>query len=170
MFFEHFIGIAPETVSYSNARHTVKAIAVRDNRILLLESNRGDYTFPGGKVEVGESHSQALKREMLEETGRECVWMGDNVGRVILRRRDLFDESKMYELISYYYPIKVSETVMGLKLSKGEKRFELRPVWIDIDEAISKNRFYLEDAATVEFWIQQELYVLELLKADKKDK
>ncbi|MCA0350862.1 MAG: NUDIX domain-containing protein [Chloroflexi bacterium] len=37
--------------------------------ILLLQSPRGGWEFPGGQVEVGESLSQALTREIFEETG-----------------------------------------------------------------------------------------------------
>ena len=41
-------------------------------QILLLKSPRyGDWEFPGGQVEEGETLFQALKREILEETGVE---------------------------------------------------------------------------------------------------
>jgi mutator protein MutT len=39
------------------------------NQILLLHSPRGDWEFPGGQVEEGETLTQALQREILEETG-----------------------------------------------------------------------------------------------------
>jgi 8-oxo-dGTP diphosphatase len=40
-----------------------------DQNILLLQSARGDWEFPGGQVEEGEALPQALAREVLEETG-----------------------------------------------------------------------------------------------------
>ncbi|MGI4787571.1 MAG: NUDIX hydrolase [Janthinobacterium lividum] len=38
-------------------------------RILMLLSPRGDWEFPGGQVEEGETLTAALVREVMEETG-----------------------------------------------------------------------------------------------------
>lgn len=40
-----------------------------EDRILLVHSPRGDWEFPGGQVEAGETLTQALRREIAEETG-----------------------------------------------------------------------------------------------------
>lgn len=51
----------------------VGALIVNDGRILLVERGReplkGWWSLPGGVVEVGERLEQALRREVLEETG-----------------------------------------------------------------------------------------------------
>jgi ADP-ribose pyrophosphatase YjhB (NUDIX family) len=51
----------------------VSAGIFRDGKVLLVRRNReparGVYTFPGGRVEFGESLTQALAREVMEETG-----------------------------------------------------------------------------------------------------
>lgn len=51
----------------------VSAAIFRDGKILLVrrtrEPSRGIYTFPGGRVEFGESLIEALAREVREETG-----------------------------------------------------------------------------------------------------
>ena len=39
------------------------------NEVLLIHSPRGDWEFPGGQVEEGETLPHALEREILEETG-----------------------------------------------------------------------------------------------------
>lgn len=58
--------------------HTGPQLAVsagifRDGKILLVrrarEPSKGIYTFPGGRVEFGESLTEALAREIREETG-----------------------------------------------------------------------------------------------------
>lgn len=46
----------------------VGALVERDGRVLLVRED-GRWLLPGGEVEAGESHRQALIREVHEETG-----------------------------------------------------------------------------------------------------
>ena len=55
-------------------RKIVRAITIKDNRLLVLKrikENEMYWVFPGGGVEEGENDVQALEREMVEETGFE---------------------------------------------------------------------------------------------------
>ena len=55
-------------------------LIVRDGRVLLVHRpQHGDWSFPKGKLEDGESWEQAALREVEEETGLRCV-LGDEVG------------------------------------------------------------------------------------------
>lgn len=51
----------------------VAAIIQKENRYLTTQRGYGDFKgfweFPGGKIEFGESHEVALKREIREELG-----------------------------------------------------------------------------------------------------
>lgn len=53
--------------------NVVAAVIVRDGRILATQRGYGTFKdgweFPGGKIEIGESPEEALKREILEELG-----------------------------------------------------------------------------------------------------
>jgi 8-oxo-dGTP diphosphatase len=60
--------VNPETL------HVVAAVVERDDCFLVTRRQAGVHLaglweFPGGKVAAGESHEQALRREMLEELG-----------------------------------------------------------------------------------------------------
>ncbi|WP_419945175.1 NUDIX hydrolase [Candidatus Poriferisodalis sp.] len=61
----------------------VGGIAVRDGSVLLVRRGcppgEGLWAFPGGRVEPGESLSEAVERELAEETGLE-VRCGNLVG------------------------------------------------------------------------------------------
>ncbi len=43
------------------------------NRLLLQEKHDGSWSLPAGAIEPGESPEQAVAREVLEETGFQCV-------------------------------------------------------------------------------------------------
>lgn len=60
----------------------VSALVRRDREILMIRRGRGPamgrWSVPGGRVEHGESLSEAVERELLEETG-----LSGNCGRFV---------------------------------------------------------------------------------------
>ncbi len=62
-----------EGKEYKSPALTVDGIVVEDGKILLIKrGNRpfqGTYALPGGFVDYGETVEDAVKREMVEETG-----------------------------------------------------------------------------------------------------
>ncbi len=65
----------------------VGGVAVNEKgEILLVKDNRSGWVFPGGIVEAGENLTDAVKREILEETGMdvevgELFCISSNTGR-----------------------------------------------------------------------------------------
>ncbi len=55
------------------------AITKRDGKLLLIQRKHPlslwdhKWEFPGGKIEADESHEEAVRRELKEETGLSCV-------------------------------------------------------------------------------------------------
>jgi 8-oxo-dGTP diphosphatase len=73
-------------VLYENPAPTVSAIVERDGRVLLtrrgIEPRLGMWDTPGGFIEAGEEPPDALRRELLEETGL-AIEVGDFAARVV---------------------------------------------------------------------------------------
>ena len=89
----------------------VGALILKDGRLLMVGNEKTDYYYTvGGRIKFGETSEQAVRREVLEETGvameidrlgfiQETYFIGDayaNEGRLV------------YE-IGYYYYMKVPE-------------------------------------------------------------
>jgi mutator protein MutT len=55
----------------------VGAVIVKDDRAIIIkranEPYKGQWSIPGGRVELGESLADAVRREMREETGLEVA-------------------------------------------------------------------------------------------------
>jgi 8-oxo-dGTP diphosphatase len=90
-----------------NAR--VRGIIIDDDKIALIERVKPDrtyYIFPGGGIEEGESHVQALQREMKEELGID-VSVGDRFGEHHATASD------GQELVNYFYLCKQTGGTFG---------------------------------------------------------
>jgi len=73
---EKFFDGTPATFEMLKRPDTVKIIALKGNKIIVVEdiqpSSKPKITFPGGRIEQSDgSWLEAAKREMLEETGLE---------------------------------------------------------------------------------------------------
>lgn len=121
-------------------RQAVRAIVLKDNKILMVHTNKGDYKFPGGGIKRQESHEEALRREVIEETGYIIEGMGERAGIIVQRNPNQFDTSGIFEMTSYYYFCDVKTNKTKQHLDKYEEEQEFEPRWIELDEVIAKMR------------------------------
>lgn len=151
-----------ESIGNVNYREAVRAIIIRDDKILMVHSKNKDYKFPGGGIKKGEGKIQALKREIQEETGYVVKRINRQVGIVTEKSKDKYVHDRIFKMISYYYIGEVKNEVKEQKLDAYEAELEFKPVWIGVKDAIDNNKKIIEsNDKNKANWIERETYVLE---------
>ena len=148
-------------------RSAVRAVVLRGRDLLMVySSNVGDYKFPGGGVDGGESHEQALARELLEECGAFLLNVDGALGAIVEYMTPKEKDFDVFKMTSYYYFCRVKDGVAMQKLDDYEQDLGFQPVWIDIEQAIEKNKSLL-NSAHEPGWLRREIFVLEYISVMK---
>lgn len=151
-------------------RPSVRAIILRGNRVAMVHSLKYDYyKFPGGGVEAGESHKEALIREVLEETGLRVILSSiTEFGSVLRLRRDGNGAEEIFEQENFYYCCEAEETADSQKLDdyEAEERFTLEFVFPE--SAVATNRGKEHNSVDREM-LERDSRVLELLTERRAD-
>jgi RimJ/RimL family protein N-acetyltransferase/8-oxo-dGTP pyrophosphatase MutT (NUDIX family) len=144
-------------------RRAVRAIIRKDDKFLLVQSADNDVKFPGGGIETGETPIEALKREVLEETGYTVTMIKSHVG-YIEELSDAFEsDTHLFAMRSDYYEATVSTAQDSLKLDDYEARLGFHPVWMTLDQAIDAN----EKCTEPKRWTKRDSKILGFLKSDR---
>ncbi len=117
-------------------RMAVSCVLKRDNRYLMVRrgagQSAGDYAFPGGKVEAGESLHQAVLRELEEETGIVAL------NPQFFRLYDLISRDETGKLASHY--------VLAVHLAKASGN----QIAIAADDAVEADWYTAEEIRTLQ--------------------
>ena len=104
----------------------VAAVIVEDGRLLLIrrgaEPSRGKWSLPGGSVEWGETLTDAVRREVCEETGLEI-----EVGKVAGVFDIITDDAEYHYVVVDYLARSV-----GGELRPGDDASDAR--WVSAEE------------------------------------
>jgi ADP-ribose pyrophosphatase YjhB (NUDIX family) len=113
-------------------RKAARAVVFNDNNEIAFQfaSKHKYYKLPGGGIEKGETIEDALRREVLEESGCE-IDIIDNIG-VIIEYRNKFDTLQA----SYCFLAKVVGEIGSPKYEELEISEGLMPIWVSIEKAI----------------------------------
>ncbi|MDD5916645.1 MAG: NUDIX domain-containing protein [Clostridiales bacterium] len=116
-------------------RNSAKGIIIRGNKLLVveLENNGRYYTLPGGKQEPNELMLDALKREMLEETGYDVNPIE------LLFIRETFEEDGETHRVEFMVLCEIVAEVSDNKFQYDE--YQVGTKWINIDN-ISEEPLY----------------------------
>jgi 8-oxo-dGTP pyrophosphatase MutT (NUDIX family) len=143
-------------------RRAVRAIIIKDSKIALIKSIKyGEYKFPGGGIEDGESEFDALIRETNEETGLNIIKETIKpYGMCIEKRKSTFNDKELFHMESYYYTCNVTTDISKTNLDDYEVEYGYHLCFVTIDEAIENNKKALSRFQTQASWIERELKVL----------
>jgi len=146
-------------------REAVRGI-IRDGQKLLMiySTQNGDYKFPGGGVDAGETHQQALAREIHEECGAVVAKIGPGFGKIIEYDIPVEPEYAVFKMTSFYYRCQVEDGLGAQRLDDYEQEMGFQPVWIEIEQALQTNRTILQSKDYADFpWVPRDTFVLDLL-------
>ena len=122
-------------------RPSVRAIILREGKVLMVHSLKYDYyKFPGGGIEAGECHQEALLREVAEEAGM-TVEPGSIREYGLVHRVSKGEKAEIFIQDNYYYLCRVCGSV-GQQLDDYEAEERFTPEFITPEHAIETNRFH----------------------------
>ncbi len=114
---------------------TVGGLIVRpDGKILLVKSHKWDnyFSVPGGHIEFGEKAEDAIKREVLEETGLDVEVVGLLMVQQAINPEGYYKKNVHYIFLDYLCKAKTTNVNLDNK--------ELQDyLWVDPKDALNLN-------------------------------
>lgn len=171
MYFKYQMGNDGPEDNGINRRIAARGIIESRGKLLMIKTNNGDYKFPGGGVQRGESQKEALVREIEEETGYKVKRVIGKIGVVKQVNPDNYTENCTFQMYSNYYLCSLSEEKGVQNLEEYEKRLGYKPYWIDLEKALEINeRLLAEGNKEHNPWVERETRVLRFLNKNLKRK
>ena len=155
-----------------STRPSVRAIIERDGKLALVHNGKFDYyMFPGGGIEEGESHEEALIREVKEESGLLVIQESiREYGSALRLSSSNYFENTVFEQENYYYKCEVQTEVASTKFDVHEIEEQYSLVFLAPEEAVKRNRCNDHGEENGAVWIERETRVMELLMKENKEK
>lgn len=146
-------------------RTAIRGVIFRGEKLLLVTNKFGDYKFPGGGADPGESHEETLARELKEETGY-SMKPGTCRAWLLAKERRKGITADILEMDSHYYSCEIEERApVPLQLDDYEAEEKFRAVWISLSEALAKNREIAAENQNP--WVLREIGVMECLLEER---
>ena len=150
------------------ARIAARAIIRKNNRYLFVKGKDGDFKFPGGGMEDGETIRETLMREVSEETGYHVdeVTLSDKPKNFVheMGKGEIDDKLIMD---SYYYECNVVEDADYINDAEFETETGYNPVWMTLDEMIEGNNKCIGHELLR--WVKRELIIAGRIRDEKSE-
>ncbi|MGD9954755.1 MAG: NUDIX hydrolase [Candidatus Nanopelagicales bacterium] len=132
-------GDEPATDAPRIRRLATRAVVLHGESLLLLRSRSGDYRFPGGGLDEGESLESNLARELLEECGARLLRVDEHLLTVV-DERPAREPGAVFAQESRFYRCDVHDGLADVDHDLRERTLELEPVWVEVQVALESNR------------------------------
>jgi 8-oxo-dGTP pyrophosphatase MutT (NUDIX family) len=144
-------------------RQAARGIVLRDEAILLLYTERyNDFSFPGGGIDPDEDMIAGPRRELEEETGATNVRVLSHYGYVEEFRPHWKPGFDLMHMTSHFFVCEVGMTLGEARMEHYERDNGMRPVWVDLREAIAHNRAVMQrQEQSMGLSIHRETFMLE---------
>lgn len=148
-------------------RRAARAIVLNQENILLLYTQRyHDYSLPGGGIDIGEDNLTALKRELREETGAQNITSIKAFGAYEEYRPWYKNDYDVIHMLSYCYTCNIDGELLSPNFEPHEHQNGMKPVWINIHEAIAHNELTIANSDKKGLSIERETYLLKRIVAE----
>ncbi len=126
--------LGEEGLSTHTPRLAARAVLRRrDGKYALMYTEKFDlYSLPGGGVEKGEGLIDALKREILEETGCSCDKI--RVLGYVYENRACHDFTQK----SFYFAVKTEKHIEKNRLTPKERAVNVKLLWVPYATLVKK--------------------------------
>lgn len=144
------------------SRPSVRAIIIKDGKLAMVQSVMYNYfKFPGGGLEKGETHEDALIRETLEEAGLQVI--PESIKEYgLVHRVQKGKKEEVFVQDNYYYTCNTKDEILAQKLDSYEEREHFTLKFVTPFEAIKVNR-EMDHGPKDKVMIEREARVIETL-------
>lgn len=126
-------------------RPSIYGVLIKENKVLLISQNFG-YSLPGGGIELGENHKDALVRELEEETGYKITV--DKILDIYSSFFKLPFSGRNAHTIRLFFSCSIvgGGLIENPDLSEAEKSWNSKPEWIELSKL---NEIKIGDSADI---------------------
>lgn len=156
----------PNGTSFS--RPSVRGIIIKNGKIAMIHSLKYDYyKFPGGGIEKGENHIQALIREVKEETGLTVI--PDSIKEYgYVHRIQKGEYEDMFIQDNFYYFCDAEDKISEQSLDDYEEEEKFVLEFVSPGQAINVNLNHDHCSNDNDIIITRDSRVLEMLMEEYK--